>query len=205
MPATPSETPSPRAQRSRRRILEAAGRCLAAEGFARTTVEQIASTAGVSKALVYHHFRGKQEILEAVLEDTLADWERLTRVDFRAGNSVLECVAELHRASVSFARDRPVVRALFRLDPSLILSLGSGAAVREALARFRDTLTGMLKDGVETGELRADLDSEHTAHVLLVLTLALMDRAGSDGIDAADPRILAASRHLLLYGIAGHA
>ncbi|MEE9280220.1 MAG: helix-turn-helix domain-containing protein [Myxococcota bacterium] len=79
MSAAPSESSSPPARRSRRRILEAAGRCLAAQGFGKTTVEQIASTAGVSKVLVYHHFRGKQEILEAVLEDTLADWERLTR------------------------------------------------------------------------------------------------------------------------------
>jgi AcrR family transcriptional regulator len=67
-----------RAERTRRRILDAACHCFAASGYAKTTVEEIALQAGVSKGLVYHHFRGKEQILEAVLERTLADWDAAT-------------------------------------------------------------------------------------------------------------------------------
>ena len=62
MPASPSAAAalrSERVERKRQRILDAAGQCFAASGYAKTTVEEIARSAGVTKALVYQHIRGK--------------------------------------------------------------------------------------------------------------------------------------------------
>ena len=75
----PAPTRTERTERTRQRILDAAGHCFAASGYARTAVERIAVQAGVSKALVYNYFRGKEQILEAVLERTLEDWDEATR------------------------------------------------------------------------------------------------------------------------------
>ena len=52
-----------RSERSRQRILQAAGEKFASVGFAKATIEDIARAASVSKALVYLNFSGKEELL----------------------------------------------------------------------------------------------------------------------------------------------
>lgn len=56
------------AARTREAIVEAALGCFDRYGIARSTLEQIACAAHVSKGAVYHHFAGKREILSAIRE-----------------------------------------------------------------------------------------------------------------------------------------
>jgi len=55
-----------RAAASRARIIEAASRCLARWGIAKTTVDDVAREAGMSRATVYRAFGGKDELVVAV-------------------------------------------------------------------------------------------------------------------------------------------
>jgi AcrR family transcriptional regulator len=52
-------------------MLEAAARLFDAQGYARTTFEQIAAEAGVGVATVYKYFESKQGIVSALLEPDL--------------------------------------------------------------------------------------------------------------------------------------
>ena len=200
----PSPTRSERAERTRQRILDAAGHCFAGGGYAKTTVEQIALQAGVSKALVYNHFRGKEQILEAVLERTLADWDEATRATgWSEGESVLQGLADMHRAGLEYARDNPLVRALFRLDPLVLLDMRRSAAVRQSLEQFRAQLVTTIRAGVASGELRGDLDAERAAEVVRVLHLAFIDHLmNPDWIDTIDERLIEASLDVLFRGLA---
>lgn len=58
---------------TRREILAAAARCFAARGFDGATMSQIASAAGFTAASLYTYYRGKAEILEAMLEQFSAE------------------------------------------------------------------------------------------------------------------------------------
>jgi AcrR family transcriptional regulator len=49
-------------------IVSAAHALFAANGFAATSIDEIASRAGVAKGAVYHHFASKEEIFTRVLE-----------------------------------------------------------------------------------------------------------------------------------------
>ena len=51
----------------RQRIIEAALVCYAGDGLASTTLEEIASQAGISRRTLYRYFANKQEIIEAVV------------------------------------------------------------------------------------------------------------------------------------------
>lgn len=53
---------------TRAALLESATQLFAEHGFARTTLEDVASTAAVTRGAVYHHFANKQSLFEAVLE-----------------------------------------------------------------------------------------------------------------------------------------
>jgi AcrR family transcriptional regulator len=58
---------------TRERILKGARRRFALGGFHATGVEQIAREAGVSKGALYWHFKSKQEIYGAILEEEEAE------------------------------------------------------------------------------------------------------------------------------------
>ncbi len=62
--STPSES---RAQDSRDEILKAATELFANRGFHETSMSEVARTARVSKALIFWHFKSKEELLVAVL------------------------------------------------------------------------------------------------------------------------------------------
>ena len=51
----------------RTRIVEAASRLLAEEGYDRVTMKQVAREAGVAQGLIYYYLSGKDEILLEVL------------------------------------------------------------------------------------------------------------------------------------------
>lgn len=44
-------------------ILDAAGRCFARDGFANTTIQQIASEAGLTKSMIHYYFESKQVLI----------------------------------------------------------------------------------------------------------------------------------------------
>jgi AcrR family transcriptional regulator len=203
--AEPSVARSERAERTRQRILDAAAHYLAANGWAKTTVEAIAARAGVSKGLVYHRFRGKEEILEAVVERTLADWDEACRREgWPESESVLHGLAAMHRCGLAYARDNPLLRALFQLDPLVLLDMRRSAAVRRSLEQFQQELVAAIRAGVESGELRRDLDVERAAEVIRILHLAFVDQLLSPGwIDASDQRLIEASLDVLFHGVAG--
>jgi AcrR family transcriptional regulator len=55
------------ARDARARILDAALRLVIQQGFARTTLDEIASAAGVSKSAIYWHFKGKDDLIAALI------------------------------------------------------------------------------------------------------------------------------------------
>ncbi len=64
-----SPPPVPVGDSRREAIVAAATRLFAEHGFTRTTTAEIARVAGVSKALLYHHYRAKEHLLFDILHD----------------------------------------------------------------------------------------------------------------------------------------
>jgi AcrR family transcriptional regulator len=59
---------TPKGERTRRRIVEAAARLMVEGGVAGTTVEDVRLAAEVSNSQVYHYFKDKQALVLAVIE-----------------------------------------------------------------------------------------------------------------------------------------
>jgi AcrR family transcriptional regulator len=56
------------AEQTRRQILEAAYESFYRKGFTRSSVDEIAAAAEITKRTLYHHFESKDQLLAAVLE-----------------------------------------------------------------------------------------------------------------------------------------
>jgi AcrR family transcriptional regulator len=79
-PSRPSAAPPPprarlTARERRAAILEAAKRVFGEAGYHETTTRDIAAAAGVSEALLYHHFPGKRQLFEELIQAAAADLE----------------------------------------------------------------------------------------------------------------------------------
>lgn len=72
MPRSPDLNSALRAA-TRERLLRAALALFARDGYARTSVRAIAQHAGVATGLLYSHFSGKEALLRAIFEQSMAD------------------------------------------------------------------------------------------------------------------------------------
>jgi AcrR family transcriptional regulator len=59
--------------RTRAALLQATAECVARYGVRKTTMVDVASRSGVAKATLYNHFRTKDDVLAAVVEQQVAD------------------------------------------------------------------------------------------------------------------------------------
>jgi TetR/AcrR family acrAB operon transcriptional repressor len=79
------------AEQTRKRIMQAAVRTFHRRGIARTTLEQVARAAHVTRGAIYWHFSGKQALLRAVRDEVslpLVDQSDFTLLD-EAGDEPL--------------------------------------------------------------------------------------------------------------------
>src|ERR1044072_5918534 len=96
-----------RRTRTRAALVGAARRLFAERGFDATTIAQIAQEADTAHGSFYNHFRTKEEILEAVFEDTLTEHSRHLADRRRDVDDPAERVAIGHRHLLQAVRDDP--------------------------------------------------------------------------------------------------
>ena len=95
-----------RTQRERREatiaaLLVAARDRFAADGYAATSLDAIATDAGVTKGALYHHFEGKEELFAAV---HAREHRRLGAIAAAAADQTRDPWAALEAACLAFAR-----------------------------------------------------------------------------------------------------
>lgn len=109
-------TRAERAAATRRRLIDAAARLFARNGYTASTVAAIGEEAGVSRGLVNFHFATKEKLLHAVIEQLVADLEEEMFPD-EGPQDPLAALAVLIGAHRRFLTERPErARLLFRLQ-----------------------------------------------------------------------------------------
>jgi TetR/AcrR family transcriptional regulator len=148
---------------SRNQILDAAERLFAAQGFARTTIKQIGSDAGVNSALLYYYFADKDELYREVLRRFLSRLVTRTMHELTAAagpeegvRALLTAQAELLMANPHFPR--LMVRELAESD---------GAHAVEQFQLLASTtfkrLCQLIEEGQQAGLFRPDVDPRFAA------------------------------------------
>lgn len=90
-------------------VVEAARELFATNGFFETTVVVIARHAKVSTATLYKHYRSKEDILAARIEDTLSESNPECDME-RQVHAFLERVARRSLAALTIPKHRTVAR-----------------------------------------------------------------------------------------------
>jgi AcrR family transcriptional regulator len=64
---------SDQAERRRKELLEVGLRLFSENGFAATSIREIAKNAGVTEGLIYHYFQGKKDLLKRIVEQSVSE------------------------------------------------------------------------------------------------------------------------------------
>jgi AcrR family transcriptional regulator len=139
----------------RRVILDAARDCILKFGYAKSSLEDIAKQAAVSRPLIYRKFKSKEEIFGAVLED-------LFETQYRAAEHAL--------AKPGSRRDKlmSVYEALL-LDPwrELIVDAPMGAEFYEACRRVTPDIDERRRK-IQLKYTQAVLDTKEVSEVFML-------------------------------------
>lgn len=61
------------AERRKKELLQVSLRLFSEHGFNATSIRDIAKAAGVTEGLLYHYFRGKKDLLKAIVEESITE------------------------------------------------------------------------------------------------------------------------------------
>ncbi len=138
--------------------MELAAELFAERGYRATTVREIADAAGVLSGSLYHHFDSKEsiidELLSSYLDETLAQYRAIVA----AGGSSIELLGRLvHAAFSSFDPHRAAI-TVFQNERQYLMDFPRFAYLAKSEQAVGRIWMKVIRDGVASGELRADLD-----------------------------------------------
>lgn len=152
----------PRSAQKDAAILRAALELLAAQGFVRMTLDQVAAAAGVSKSTIHLRWKSKANLVTAALESL-----RMSEAPAPTGETRADLVAVLEdfAATVERVRGMALIGTCLAEEahtPELLALLRE----RTVLPR-RALLIEILQRARDRGEIRPDTDPEAAASALL--------------------------------------
>ncbi len=174
-PAAGRRPGRPRSERAEQAIIEAALELFAEKGPDGLCVEAVAARAGVGKATVYRRWHNKEDLLLAALGSLKSPLPE------PRGDSVRDDLITLVTVMSQDASDP-------RRTRQYTLLLGEGEKFPRLMARYAETIVeprrnvirSVLHRGIETGELRPEIDIEI---VMTTLTGAAMSRGKCDAVE----------------------
>ena len=142
------------------------------QGFDGTSIDDLARRLELSKSAIYHHVQSKDALLGLALDHALSGLEEVAAEVRRMDGPALPKLERLLRGCVEVLVDRlPYVTLLLRVR-------GNSEVERQALTRRRrvDRLAAeLVKQAVEEGDLRADVDPAVAARLLFGMANSLTE------------------------------
>jgi AcrR family transcriptional regulator len=141
-----------RGRTTRAQLIDVATGLFAARGYEGTSIEAVLVESGTSRGSLYHHFKSKEALFLAVMEDA---GERATQPTVEAMRAAPDSLAALRIACLDWVRLAcdPVVRQIMLIDAPAVLGWQRWRELDEhgALGILRGLLADVARDGrIET-------------------------------------------------------
>ena len=167
---------------TKERILDAALTLFAANGYNGTSVEQIAKAVGIKAPSLYKHYKGKEDILNALIDSAEARYEEMFGSERNIGK-IPESRDEFIKVTmgrISFTMRDPIIKKtrMFLVQEQFRDERTSEVTTRHQLDGVQGMFTKILKGMMDKGLVKEDdpalLSVELTAPA--VLQIARADR-----------------------------
>ena len=161
----PRRTQAERSATANRRLIRAAMRLIAHQGYTRTTLAEVGKKAGYTGGLVSHHFGSKEGLLRELVEQAAGRFyhdQVWPAVDGKSGLDALCAAVDTYLSELKAREDR--MRALYVLMGEALGPVAEINAVFAELNRtFRDGARNWIQAGIAAGQIRPDVDADAEA------------------------------------------
>jgi TetR/AcrR family transcriptional regulator len=156
------------------RLLSAALELFTSRGYASTTVREIVAAAGVTKPVLYYYFGSKEGIYLALMQETYATFAKRTALLTAHPGTVRERIIHFCTGVLDeFVEQIDVVRLIY----AMYFGPPQGAPpfpYEEPFDRMLETIGGLVREGIATGELH-DVPEGDVTWVLIAALNTVME------------------------------
>ena len=170
MPSAPRKGAEP-VKRRAAEIVAAAAKVFARRGYHGASTQDIADVLGIRQASLYYYFESKEAALEAVCADGVEDYATRARAILALGTGAADKVARLVLQHLTPAVERLDFTLTF-LRERRFLPKPARMRIRAIEHDYEGLIEKVIREGIASGEFRADLDAR-------MATLALLDLGNS--------------------------
>lgn len=138
-------------------ILAAARKVLAHRGFSGTSVREVAEAAQVNKAMIYYHFRDKEDLYRAVLSNSFDTMERIWDHEIFKGNAPARRKMQKYiEGFIRFQQKNEDVRKILAMEFSTTGAKSDNLKwiAKHYFAKNHTVLVKILESGMKSGELK---------------------------------------------------
>lgn len=156
-----------RARARRRQILEAAERVFGRAGYWPATTEEVAKEVGLTQPALYRYFPSKRALFLGALAFRQREMTEAFAQALASVSSPVERIRTVGHVAIELARQYPDMARL-RMQASALAATDDEmrATVRTTLDAMLGMHAGLLRQGIEAGELSPAIDPERTAAVM---------------------------------------
>ena len=148
---------------SREAVFSAAKAVLDREGAERLTIRKVAARAGLSPMAIYRHFTDKDALLNALMADGFAAWEKIVR-SLRARDPMV-WLEDLSEAFLDFALAQP-----HRFDAAFFLPAPKARQYPDDFAAGRSPVVAMIMARIDQAKAAGRFADKPSLEVALALT-----------------------------------
>ena len=174
-----------RAERTRSLIIDTAAREFAEHGFEGVSLNELVAATGMSKGAFYFHFSTKEEVALAAFRTKQVELIDRLSVEVDANAGAVDQLTTMLRRRAELVSDDPSLHCVIRLGGELSARSSPGSDYASFMEAATDTLAGLVRRGIRSGEFRRQLDPHATARAIFAWivgmdSLSLLGSAGKD-------------------------
>lgn len=190
-------TQTERREATRKAIIGAARDLFGKYGFAATSVDDVAAAAGIAKGAVYHHFRTKEAVFEAVFEEASGELARYVAIAARSAHDALEAMAMGTNAYFEVCAQSGMAQIILKDGPAVL----GWERWREIDERyFGRTIPSALKAAMAAGIINLQ-PVEPLSRLLIGAITEAAAACSASGDPSAEGRRFATAMRTLLEGL----
>jgi len=187
----------------REKIITESTRLFLGKGFEGTSIQEISDALEVTKGAIYWHFKGKNEILETILDAFESSYlDPMFRTVEQAAGNFLDKFILYHNYSTEFARDHKELCVVFATVTAEMVGSGKDFEnrINRIFERYHTFLCSLIEEGKREGIVRNEIETAILADVIIGIhngeLLQWYMKPNIDGI-----KFSRAFRRVLMYGM----
>ncbi|WP_089330206.1 TetR/AcrR family transcriptional regulator [Actinomadura meyerae] len=158
---------------TRARVLDAAYEQFSRMGVQRSTMEDVARRAGVSRITVYRRFVTKDALVEQVVRREFRRYFDQFLIDIEQAETAADRVVLGFVSSLRAIRRNPLIGGLIAAEPDLVVPTMISDGGR-TVATVREFVAGQLRREQLAGTVAQGLDIDHVAEMMVRITASFL-------------------------------